>query len=527
MTKLRSALADATQNPKAASQNAKQAVSKWLDGFETAVFASDAGLQNDLRRAVQERTNDHAEMIGTLLNVSTAQAGHSEAVAGQFLVDGAAEYEADTHKWTTKKSDDNFVTLSKQLDAISTKYNLTKEQAEQIAHTAFVARRLQGLEARNAELRQRKAAGDKAAAKQKETFIHLSPDEISRGMSLFTTMPELNGLVNTWNGIRNNTAKVMVDSGLWSAEEAQDMLDAADYVPFYRDEQLENRAGPKEYISGLKVQAKEKRLKGSAAPVHDVFDNMIRWTQYAVSRAVKNRAAVALAQTATELKLGEKVSEKTGEPSWREAKKNTVRVWEDGKPAYYEMQDPLYMSAFNGLQSVAIPQLKWAASLSNFLRQSVVLNPLFSLAQVPQDSFAAMFTSGLSPRYALSIPVRAVKEFVKTLSQTSQTHNELKRYGAVGVRDVTAAIARTDAEIYAGLKAPPGFVGKVKATLQHISMASDNAVRQAVFEAAKAQGMSQAEAVEKAFQLINFRNRGTHKGLSMVAQVVPFFNADR
>jgi hypothetical protein len=136
-----------------------------------------------------------------------------------------------------------------------------------------------------------------------------------------------------------------------------------------------------------------------------------------------------------------------------------------------------------------------------------------------------MFTSGLIPRYALSIPARAVKEFVKTLAGTSRTHEQLRRFGVVGQRDVSAAVVRMDAEILAGLKAPSGFKAKLMSRLNHIAMASDNAVRQAVYEAAQAQGMGKAESIEKAYQIINFRNRGTSKLLAVAAQVIPFFNA--
>jgi hypothetical protein len=56
-------------------------------------------------------------------------------------------------------------------------------------------------------------------------------------------------------------------------------------------------------------------------------------------------------------------------------------------------------------------------------------------------------------------------------------------------------------------------------------MASDNAVRQAVYEAAIDQGLTKAEALEKAFEIINFRRRGSSKLLAMGAQVIPFLNA--
>jgi hypothetical protein len=118
-----------------------------------------------------------------------------------------------------------------------------------------------------------------------------------------------------------------------------------------------------------------------------------------------------------------------------------------------------------------------------------------------------------------------VKEFVKTLSKTSQTHNELKRFGVVGVRDFSATVIRDDAEIYAGLKPPKGGWGKTKEFLEHIAMSADNAVRQAVYEASMQQGLNKSEALEKAFEIINFRRRGTSKMLNVMGQTVPFFYA--
>jgi hypothetical protein len=50
-------------------------------------------------------------------------------------------------------------------------------------------------------------------------------------------------------------------------------------------------------------------------------------------------------------------------------------------------------------------------------------------------------------------------------------------------------------------------------------------VRQATYEAALAQGLSRAEAIEKAFEIFNVRRRGNSQMLAMAGQVIPFFNA--
>jgi hypothetical protein len=348
-------------------------------------------------------------------------------------------------------------------------------------------------------------------------------EQIEPGLSLVKDIPELDQVVDMWNEIRKNTIDVMVNSGLWSTEYAQQMWDNMDYVPYFRDDQIENEAGPQEFIRGLQVKSKEFQLKGSEDAVHDVFDNMIRWTQYAINRSVRAHKALQMIDNAKDIQIGDrKMAEKVTE---EKRGMNIARVFRDGKQELYDMADPMYVQAFSAIQNVSIPTIKFMAQVSNVLRQSVVLYPLFSVAQVPQDAFAAMFTSGLKTQHALKIPYLAVKEFIKTLNKTSATHNTLKKFGATGVRDFSATVIRDDAEIYAGLKPPRGGWGKTKEVLSHISMAADNAVRQAVYEASIQQGVNRAEAIEKAFDVINFRRKGTSKMLNILGQTVPFFYA--
>lgn len=539
LEKIGNVLKSARDNPKATAEAAKAATSSFLDRLETWTFSSDAALNNRIREEIRSSTLSSEEKIGLMLNASLSQTVHSDAVASLFLQRGAIRYNEELHKWEGVENKSNFVKLSKQLDELAAKNGLTKQQAELVAHTAFEAKRLGSMVRFNKELEQKIAtvqaeaaskrasspvaasALSKEAARLKEQYKFISEEQmamIEPSMELFKVHPELNEVVKTWNEIRENTVKTLVDTGLWSVNEAEEMLSNADYVPFYREEQLENNQGPKEFIRGLQVQAKEKRLKGSSRPVNDIFDNQVRWVQYSINRAVRNRSALALADTAVQVGAAKQVES-------RKAADNVVTVWRNGEEQFFSMDDPMFVEAFTGLEAIVIPSWKWASDLANLLRQSVVMYPLFSVAQVPQDSFAAMFSSGLKPQYALRIPVLAVKEFVKTLVGKSRTHEELKNVGAVGVRDFTSAMVRMDAEIYSGLKAPPGVMGKIKNSLNHIAMSADNAVRQAVYEASIAQGLSRAEAMEKAFDVFNVRRKGSSKSLALAGQLIPFFSA--
>ena len=537
--KARKSWDNALDNPKTTMESAVNAVKRFNDRVQTWSFSSDAALNNKIRSEIMQSNMDSKEKIGTLLNVSLSQTVHADALSSLLMTEGNLRYDENLHKWVAVKDDANFVALSKALDDLAAKHGLNKEMADSIAHTAFESRRLKSMVQFNSQidkevadmraeataLRKRgspvaaSALFDKAAKRlQDKKFIHMTEEQIREGSALFKLMPELDKVSDIWNKMRENTSKILVETGLWTEQEAEFMLDNSDYVPFFREEQIEEGKGPKEYIRGLMVQAKEKKLKGSSKPVNDVFDNMARWMQYSVNRAVRNRSALALTDTAVEAGVAKQVAKRSDGA-------NVVRVWRKGEEQFYDMADPMFVEAFTGLESIAIPTWKWASKLSDMLRQSVVLYPLFSVAQLPQDAFAAMFTSGLKAQYALSIPARAVKEFLRTITKTSKTHEELKGYGVVGVRDFTASMARLDAEVYAGLKAPPGLIGKLKGALSHIAMASDNAVRQATYEAAMAQGISRGEAIEKAFEIWNVRRKGSSKSLAIAGQVIPFFSA--
>jgi hypothetical protein len=540
-------VSDAIENPKATIASAKSAAVRFSDKLQTKGFSSDAAINNSINRSVNEFVTDNAEKLGIMLEISQSQVFHADGIATGVMKEGNAVYDKELHKYEIKKDDANLPTLFKQLGVIKDKYGLTQAQAELIGHTAFEAKRLKSLVEFNnkvdQEVQAMRAEADtlfmkgeevaanaleekaKRRAKDKKLIHNMSGTdnqsagaEISAGNKLFKVIPELNGVVDTWNKMRENIAEIMKDSGLWSEEEVDFLLSNTDYVPFMREDQLEKGKGPKENIRGLMVEAREKKLKGSHRPVNDVFDNMSRWMQYSINRAVRNRSALALIDTANRFGQAERVKNRSdGE--------NVVRVWRGGKEEFYSMADPYFVDAFTGLESVAIPVWETATKVANFLRQSIVLNPLFSVAQLPQDSFAAMFTSGLKPKYALQIPARAVKEFALTLFNRSATNNELKKYVSVGVRDFTAVTARLDAQVYAGMKSAPSIVGGLKNKLEHVAMAGDNAVRQATYEAAIAQGLSKAEAIEKSFEIWNIRRKGSSQKLAVASQLIPFFGA--
>jgi hypothetical protein len=482
---------------------AKQGLSRFLNNAETMLFSADAGLQNAIRKELESGGKSWDTIKQMMFENSTAQATHADAVAMQFLQHGGLEYDPSTYKWKAEESKDSWAGLVHQLANIAKKNGLTTEEMTNYAQQAFVAERLKGL-----------------SQAKREVFSHMTPAQIDAGIKFFDMIPELRDVQKSWNKVRENAMKVAVEGGLYNKEQAKELLDIMDYVPFYRIEQLAQNAGPKEYGRGLIDFAKNYKIEGSEQEVANIFDNMERWTSYTVSRAVKNRTALNLYESAKSLFPDEVRDLRQDERTKRE--QNTIDLWVDGNKRKVEFKDPLFVHAFNGIESAAIPHFGIMSSIANILRKNIVLMPLFSISQLSQDSFGAMLTSGLKHPWAL--PLEVAKEFTKTLMGRSTTAAELAKYGATGVRDYSATFVRDNAEILAGLKEDTKS-GAFKRALENFAMASDNAVRQAIYNMTMKETGDKATAVERAFEIINFKRGGASAKIQMLRQVVPFFGA--
>ena len=482
----------------------KTGLNRFLNTAETMLFSSDAGLQNAIRKGLESGGKSWDTIKQMMFENSTAQASHADAVAMQFLQEGGLEYDSKAYKWRAKTEKDSWAGLVHQLADIAKKNGLTTEEVTSYAQQAFIAERLKGLSQSN-----------------REVYSHMTPAQIEAGIKFFDMLPQLREVQKSWNKVRENAMSVAVKGGLYNEKQAKDLLDIMDYVPFYRIEQLAQNAGPKEYGRGLIDFAKNYKIEGSEQEVANIFDNMERWTSYTISRAVKNRTALNLYNTAKQLFPDEVTDLRQDERVKRE--QNTIDLWVDGNRRKVEFKDPLFVHAFNGIESAAIPSFKIGAYVANVLRKNIVLMPLFSISQLSQDSFGAMLTSGLKHPWLL--PLEVAKEFTKTLMGRSTAAKELSRYGATGVRDYSATFVRDSAEILAGLK-KDSKTGAFKRALENFAMASDNAVRQAVYNMTmKETGGDKATAVERAFEIINFKRAGASGNIQMLRQVVPFFGA--
>jgi UDP-3-O-[3-hydroxymyristoyl] glucosamine N-acyltransferase len=505
-----------------------------VDGLLQKLSTSEA-LQQRLDEAIRtEMPTGEANELLTQLSLS--QNHHAHGVADIGMQYGGLERDADTGKIKAVKSIYNIKTLADIYKSASSKYGKSYMEIRHLASVALEARRNIGLYAKREQDLARANALDnigkpkalKEAKKIRDywesaTFT-LTEEESAKAETLFTIMPELKQVEEVKNGIREWVAKFLKSTGLWSDEYSGWMLDNAEWVPFYRElEEGDDRvSGYVARIRGLQVASREKKLRMADLPVNDVMDNFENWVYYAITRGVANDGARKLG-TASLAHLPETEAVEVYKPvAGRQHR--TISFFDDGKQRFVEFDSEAKALAFKGAEPFGASVLPIIGPLNDLIRGAILNFPLFPLLQITKDSMDAVTLAGLPSSAAWKIMPKALGEFVSTLKGTSEAHERLKAFAATGVKDYNAMMAREDADIHAGIKELSAF-SKYKNHMQNLNMVADNSVRQAIYVLARESGLSEADAIEKAFNIINFRERVGSAQLAAVARNILFANA--
>jgi hypothetical protein len=519
-----------------------QTIGEMVRNFRKAGFSFDHAINQKIMAAMRKAGLSVEELAKSFYQMQISQAVKSDQMADLFMLHGDLEYDSDSFKFVVKDVKDSMTSIRDKLAMLAKKHNIPEHKMYQAASAAFIARRSQGLIAANKTLKKRvlkllqdgKKAQAQTLMKRQYKLVHLTPAEIKAGEKFFTDFKDTHGnselekLFSSWNKNRQRVLNFAEKQGLYSKEDVEELLNVMDYVPFYRDEQIEAGKGPKEYARGLLDAAADKRLKGSYQPVNNVFDNMERWTRYMTRKAINNRAAQEKIKLYSkwvpdDIKiLGVKERSKAG---------NVVNVWQNGKLVKYEFQGTdgaSMVDGFTGLEPVMTPFLRGALRpYANFLRMNIVLQPIFSIAQIPMDAYNAMFTSQV--RFPLAIPVQVLKEIMLTPFGKSAARNYLKTTGTVGKHDFSSEYERIDIDAMKEAKQAGSLTKLIKMVahpLGMLAMASDNVIRQAVYSQVMLETNDRARAVHMAEEIINFRRTGSSGIVNTLRQNAPFVNAN-
>lgn len=522
-----------------------------LDTIANGMVSSDAAFSRYAGKQLQEYGIPHEMTVKLKLAVSQSQAVHDTSVAGAAVKLGRLVLPTETNPYfTAEYSEDNLEHVQDSLTRIGAQYGLDKVAMDGLFTEIMVARRITGI------VSSAQKALDTASAlpeKTQKAFMgqahiqtllraaetenqHMPLADRQTALKLLDSMPELSaheGPIQMWDRINLATVNSLVSMGFYSRDHAENLVANAGYAPMYRDMTPEAQDALMEEMAkgqftgsrGLLSHRKDHKLKGSTREVLSMMQNMEQWQAMALSKGIKNYKSIQTVNFAQDFMPPGFITEGESEKS----KPGSMYLMRNGVKSYFSVDDPLFMDAFRGLPPVNSKLLKSTSSVGRFVRHIIVRNPLFTIGQLfLQDTYAGFFTSGLHNPLALMPEV--FSEFAKTLSGKSSTHAKLYKVGAVGQLDYSDMAVRRNLEMSMGLSAgPSGIFSKIGAALDKFSMHGDNAFRQAVYNRTIAElgdtPQAEALATERAFEIINFRRRGTSTTVDALRQVVPFFGA--
>lgn len=504
-----------------------------INDTRTRVFSSDTKFNARLRNALQEAGLNWKDLM---LTASTSQALHRGGLAERFLEWGTLTYDKAMNRWDSKKDDVNIVSMGRKIREIADKMGADPIAVKSWVGEAWVAKRLEniGNEIKALEKEIDAFATPKTAAQREYQATRTeklellqrvaelrTPEQLAAGLKLYDAigadnMRELSDMKNT---MRKRVLDMLVDTEVMTKEKAETFLENAEWVPFYRvTEEDETIGGPAVLSKGLSEQMKEKKLKG-ATGVDDTkqisgVDNLVKWLDWSVRRAVSNKQKRVMVDMFKE-HVAEEIHEGKGNKGY------TISVMEDGREKFYHFDDPLIAEAFTGMLPVMVPGMKAWRTATEGLRKAVTRFPLFPVAQIVQDTYDAMFTSGL--KHPTKVITEVLREVYRTYKGESAARETLMGRGILS-RDYSAAAEQEAAEVLAGLK-EQNWWQRVNMNLERFSSTADHIVRQAVYNQSKAEGLSEQEALEKATEIINFRRQGSATWVNWMRTMVPFFGA--
>jgi hypothetical protein len=371
--------------------------------------------------------------------------------------------------------------------------------------------------------------GNRLYGLEKQGFkVSMTREQMAEAKRILDNSPEAKAILDDLNTIRERAIKLMVATGRISQQQADAWNSAKDYVPFNRIFDEDEKTGTPYVIrgKGIAVLRNIPKLVGSyGRPVENVLDAFAERMGYMISESLRNQASV---KTLEIMRLGG-YADTVPSP---EATKNpglvVPRLYKDGKPVYYEVQNPYDLAAFQQAPEVTNGVINALSAVSRVLRLSITAMPPFAAKQVLDDAQRAMFYSGVERPVVVAI--KTLYNFPRIFfgeltGRKSPAVREMEAYGIVGDYDSNLVRPTQDIRYELGLDARSTGANIIH-FLEKITKASDLAARSAVFEETMRETKGDVQLAQtRARELINFSRRGSSSTMRTLTKVVPFFNA--
>lgn len=345
--------------------------------------------------------------------------------------------------------------------------------------------------------------------------------------------PEVAEAYRMYQRFNKNLLTTAVNAGIISQQELADLTKRMDYYGYYREAYQEDIVPTSSNKTASRFNLREYKGSQRGGLINDPLYVMLQNSHFWVDSIAKNIAATKsfnLLRRMDEARLlgtGEKPNRDVGEED------QVMFFMDNGVLKRFAVKDPMLAVALGSDDRIDMgSMMKWLSMPTHILRESVTRDPGFMFANLARDTMSTWITSGES-----IIPfIDTVKGFTTAL-KGGASFQELMGRGVVGSydlgmkdpKDLAATIARRAApkNIHM-ITNPQGLINVTQSLwdkMGSLSEASDAATRVAVYEAARAQGMSEAEASLRAIEIMDFSRHGSNQILSVLTKLVPFLNA--
>lgn len=345
--------------------------------------------------------------------------------------------------------------------------------------------------------------------------------------------PEVIRAYEMYQRFNRNLLKTARDSGLLDDTAFQRLTRDMDYYSFYR-EVFDTTAAPgmpTKTASKFELRPMKGGTHGNLVgdPVYVMTHNAMFW----VDAIAKNLAAQKSFKLARDMGVA-RILGATEKPDQGRGEEEQVMFFrENGVQKRFAVSDPLLVTALGSDDRADMgAMLRLAAMPTTAIRELITRDPGFIFANLARDTLSAWITSG-----ANILPfIGTAKGFAKALKKSS-SYQALMGRGVVGSydlamrgpQDVAQELRRraTPSNVLTlnGPEAATAVIRGLWNRLGAVSEYSDAATRIAVYEAAKAEGLSDAEATYRAIEIMDFNRRGASQMLSVLTKLVPFLNA--
>lgn len=526
-----------------------QSTGQAITNFRKWAFSFDFAINKKILDAMKKAGISQIELAKAHIALQISQALHVSDMGDAFLERGNIRFDPRLFKFLITNSRSSMKNIRDRIDKLAKQKGIDPVKMFEWASSAFIAKRSQGLNQHNADLKDRvlnllnkgKRAEADALLKRDFKLVHMSDAEIEAGMEILNEYPELNDVFDMWNDVRAKVLNFAKDMGLYDTAGVEQLLEIMDYVPFNRvfeDEEGERHVGGrKEYTRGLLDAARDPKFRGSYREISNVFDNMDNWVKYIIKKGINNQAAKTKIDFYKQY-IPDDIKKTTGQKRGPMANTNSVQIWENvivngeernilNRYDFQGFDAKDMVDGFTGLEPALINGLRDYSGYTHWLRQNIVLYPLFSLSQVCQDTISALTLSGV--RFPVMLPLQVIKEIALSPIGLSKARNRLKQAVIVGAHDYSKEYDRIDKLASEDGKKYKTWRAIKKAALSPftaLAMGSDNVIRQAIYAQTMLETNNEALAMHRAAEIINFRRTGSGQIINIMRQLVPFVGAN-